>query len=135
MTRSPTPPPPPPPTGGADGRLRHRTEPTGSGTAVRLGGEIDLDNADELKAVLTAALPLGGAGTPLTLDMSDVSFCDSTGLNTLLRFRLLAAARQRRLSVVAASAQVARLFALTRTGDLLEFPAAEAAPDGDDHAP
>ncbi|MEU9852447.1 STAS domain-containing protein [Streptomyces sp. NPDC047974] len=135
MNRSPAPPPPPSPGGGPDGRLRHRTEPTGSGTTLRLGGEIDLDNADELETVLTAALSLGGPGAPLTLDLSDVSFCDSTGLNTLLHARLLAAAGKRRLSVVAASAQVARLLAHTRTGDILGFTTSEVAPSGDDHAP
>ncbi|MEV6200151.1 STAS domain-containing protein [Streptomyces sp. NPDC051771] len=135
MTRSPVPPPSASPGGRADGRLRHRTEPGGVGTAVCLSGEIDLDNAAELETVLTAALSLGGHGTPLTLDLSEVSFCDSTGLNALLHVRLLAVARQRRLTVVAASAQVARLLAHTRTGDLLEYPAAQATPSGDDHAP
>lgn len=135
MTRRPAPPPPASPGDRAGGRLRYRTEPDGAGTAMRLSGEIDRGNADELETVLTAALSLGDRGTPLTLDMADVSFCDSSALNTLLHVRLLAMARHSRLSVVAASSQVARLLAHTRTGDLLEFPAAEAAPQGDDHAP
>ncbi|MFF5504999.1 STAS domain-containing protein [Streptomyces roseolus] len=132
MTRSPAPPPPASPGGRAPERLRHRTEPTGSGMAVRLSGEIDLDTAEELETVLTAALSLGGRGAPVTLDMSGVSFCDSSGLNALLHARLLATARRSRLSVVAASAQVARLLARTHTGGLLEFP---TAPHGDDRAP
>ncbi|NML50845.1 STAS domain-containing protein [Streptomyces sp. R302] len=135
MTRSPAPPPPASPGDRAGERLRHRTEARGAGTVVRLGGEIDLDNAGELETVLTAALSLAGHGAPLTLDLSEVSFCDSTGLNTLLHVRLLAEARHSRLSVVSASARVARLLDLTRTADLLGFPAAEAPPGGDDHAP
>ncbi|MEU2547007.1 STAS domain-containing protein [Streptomyces roseolus] len=135
MIRSPAPPPPASPGGPARERLRHRTEPTGSGTAVRLSGEIDLSTAEELESVLTAALSLGGDGASLTLDMSGVSFCDSSGLNTLLHARLLAVARHSDLRVVAAGAQVARLLARTHVGDLVEFPAAPAAPRGDPHDP
>ncbi|MFD6244555.1 STAS domain-containing protein [Streptomyces roseolus] len=135
MIRSPAPPPPASPGGRARERLRHRTEPIGSGTAVRLSGEIDPSTVEELESVLAAALSLGGDGASLTLDLSGVSFCDSSGLNALLHARLLAMARHRSLTVVAAGAQVARLLARTHVGGLVEFPAAPAAPRGDAHAP
>ncbi|MFE5796525.1 STAS domain-containing protein [Streptomyces sp. NPDC056503] len=95
----------------------------GEGGTVRLGGEIDMDGAEYLETVLARILSGREAGAPLTLDMSAVTFCDSTGLNTLLRIRLAAEHRGSRLSITAASAQVTRLFELTRTGDLLGFTA------------
>jgi anti-sigma B factor antagonist len=50
---------------------------------MSVAGEIDLYTAPRLHSALTSAL---AASTPLQLvvDMSDVEFCDSTGMNVLL---------------------------------------------------
>jgi anti-sigma B factor antagonist len=50
---------------------------------MSVAGEIDLYTAPKLHSELMAAL---AAGTPLqlTVDMTGVEFCDSTGMNVLL---------------------------------------------------
>ncbi len=45
-------------------------------------GEIDMDNAAELAAAITAALADGGP--PLVLDLTGVEYLDSAGLSVLL---------------------------------------------------
>jgi anti-sigma B factor antagonist len=50
--------------------------------AVTLSGEIDMATADAVVAALT---PWVRAGGPVTLDLSDVTFMDSTGLHAVLK--------------------------------------------------
>jgi anti-sigma B factor antagonist len=52
---------------------------------VRLAGELDLYNADEVRAALAEAI----AGSPnrLVVDMSEVEFVDSTALGVLIEAR------------------------------------------------
>jgi anti-anti-sigma factor len=50
-------------------------------TEVRLGGEIDLAAADALVSLLER---LDAVRSPLTIDMSDVTFLDCTGLQPLI---------------------------------------------------
>ncbi|MER5738589.1 STAS domain-containing protein [Streptomyces sp. NPDC002262] len=116
--------PAPFPTAAGGPRIRVEVEATASGTVLRLGGEIDMDTAGQLDAALTRALPDGDAGArpPLLLDLSGVSFCDSTGLNALLRARLRALHRHVPLSITAASEQVAHLLDITRTDVLFGLP-------------
>ncbi|GGY51642.1 hypothetical protein GCM10010363_35830 [Streptomyces omiyaensis] len=133
MTASPESTPPAPPRRDADdARMWTRTAPapdgTGAAILVRLGGEIDLDTAEGLETALTAALSGCHDGAGLLLDLSEVSFCDSTGLNTLLRLRLLALGRHTPLTIGAASDQVSRLLDVTGTGALFAFPPRPAAP-------
>ena len=49
---------------------------------MALSGEIDMATADQVAAVLQ---PLIEAGGPVTIDVSDVTFIDSTGLHLLVR--------------------------------------------------
>jgi anti-sigma B factor antagonist len=61
------------------------TERRGKATVVRLGGELDLYNADEVRAALTQAID---AGTErIVVDMSEVEFVDSTALGVLIEAR------------------------------------------------
>ncbi|MFE9043589.1 STAS domain-containing protein [Streptomyces sp. NPDC007818] len=124
MTRSPIFPPPAPDGRAGSTRMRVRTVtvPAGTRTVVRLGGEIDMDSAVALEAALTDLLAGGADGSPLVLDMSDVTFCDSTALNALLRVRRLALRGHGSLSIASASDQVARLLDLTGTGELFRPP-------------
>jgi len=52
---------------------------------VRLGGELDLYNADDVRSALTAAID-GGAAR-IVIDMADVEFVDSTALGVLIEAR------------------------------------------------
>ncbi|MFF6794213.1 STAS domain-containing protein [Streptomyces filamentosus] len=113
---------------GPEARLRVGTERDGGGTVVRVGGEIDPDTADEPEAVLARALSEGDDGTPLVLDLSEVSSCDSTGLDALPHPRLPARRRRTPFAVSAASAQVVRPLGPTRTGGLLGSPVPPGRP-------
>lgn len=55
------------------------------GVVVRLGGELDLYNADDIRAALASAID-GGAAR-IVVDMSDVAFVDSTALGVLIEAR------------------------------------------------
>ncbi|OEJ30264.1 STAS domain-containing protein [Streptomyces subrutilus] len=67
----------------------------------------------------------------LVLDMSHVTFCDSSGLNTLLRLRRHAAAADGSLALAAVPAQPMRLLTVTGTDAVftLYAGAAEALAD------
>lgn len=52
---------------------------------VRLGGELDLYNADDVRTALTSAIE-GGAAR-IVIDMADVDFVDSTALGVLIEAR------------------------------------------------
>ncbi|MFJ9948479.1 STAS domain-containing protein [Kitasatospora sp. NPDC091207] len=91
-------------------------EPAQDRVRVRVYGEIDLDIAGAFHEALEEALHASRTG--LDLDLSAVTFCNSTGLNTLLRVRLAARGSGRDVVVTAVSAQVERLLAVTDTGGL-----------------
>lgn len=55
---------------------------TGQPRAYRLVGELDISNADSLAAVLDRAAQEEG---DITLDLSELSFIDSSGIRVLLR--------------------------------------------------
>ncbi|MGK5637509.1 STAS domain-containing protein [Streptomyces sp. URMC 126] len=106
-------------------RLRTRVDLHGGRAAIRLTGEVDLGTAPGLRRAIGACL---GQHHPcaLDLDFAEVSFCDCTGLNTLLWARLEAADAGTAL-VVRGPLQsgVARLLAVTGTDRLLgALPAA-----------
>jgi anti-anti-sigma factor len=52
---------------------------------VRLGGELDLYNADEIRHALTGAI--AGGAPRIVVDMSNVDFVDSTALGVLVEAR------------------------------------------------
>jgi anti-anti-sigma factor len=49
---------------------------------LRLDGEVDISNSQQLAAALA---PLTGQGGDVVLDASDLRFMDSTGIQTLLQ--------------------------------------------------
>ncbi|MFE1230933.1 STAS domain-containing protein [Streptomyces sp. NPDC058745] len=97
--------------GGTD-RLAVAVTPTAGGVLVRVRGEIDFDTAGPLKATLLHAT-VTCDGDRVVLDLSDVSFCDATGLNALLRARLWALGEHRHLTIAAAGRPVTRLLDIT----------------------
>ncbi|MBZ4324457.1 STAS domain-containing protein, partial [Streptomyces huiliensis] len=100
-------------------RLRTRTDLHGDRAAIRLTGEVDLGTAPGLRRAICACL---GQHHPcsLALELAEVSFCDCTGLNTLLWARLEAADAGAAL-VVRGPLQhgVARLLSVTGTDAVL----------------
>jgi anti-anti-sigma factor len=52
---------------------------------LRLGGELDLYNADDIRTALSGAID--GGAERIVVDMSDVEFVDSTALGVLIEAR------------------------------------------------
>ncbi|MGW7319911.1 STAS domain-containing protein [Streptomyces sp. NPDC054854] len=102
-----------------NGRAEFRTAicVTCGDAVVRVTGEIDLGTSPALHLALREAL----AGRPrhLDVDFTRVTFCDCTGLNTLLRARITARQPGTTFSLVHADARIViRLLVLTETGTL-----------------
>ena len=64
--------------------FRADVERTPTGPLVRLVGELDLGTA---AGFANTADPLVAAEVTLTVDLTDLAFCDSTGINALVRLR------------------------------------------------
>ncbi len=98
------PPIPPPP------RLRIDIDGASSGGFVlRLEGELDAATAPELERRLTGLPTLGRV---LVLDLHELSFLDSLGLNMLFRAREWALTQDVALRLVRAPVHVQRLIAI-----------------------
>ncbi|MEV7441766.1 STAS domain-containing protein [Streptomyces sp. NPDC091204] len=79
-------------------------------TVLAMTGELDHDTAEPLRQALDTAWPDGGR---LLVDMSRLDFCDSTGLNVLLRGRLAVQETGGTLELVGLHPPVARMFHIT----------------------
>lgn len=81
------------------------------GHVVKLAGELDLSSAG---AFTQAVLDLGerGAGDVL-VDLSELTFVDSTGLRAILSAKAIADEQGWRLQMTEGTRQVERLFELT----------------------
>jgi anti-sigma B factor antagonist len=88
-----------------------------SGPVVIVKGEIDLETSPELSAVLATLEPPGGDAD---VDLSGVTYIDSTGLRALLTARDAAREAGGSLRVSATSSIVARLIEITGCNELLE---------------
>ncbi|MEK2495076.1 STAS domain-containing protein [Kitasatospora purpeofusca] len=111
-------------TGGAGdeedtGELRIDVRRSGPVRIVSVGGELDRDSADGLLAAL-AGLPEEGL-TRILVDLAELSFCDSTGLNILLRARQDAELAGVLLELAGLRPVVVRLFALTGADTVLRI--------------
>ncbi|MFJ3922588.1 STAS domain-containing protein [Streptomyces sp. NPDC090022] len=107
------------------------------GTVLALAGELDHDTAAPLREALAAALDGAGEGNRLVVDCARLRFCDSTGLNVLLRARLRAEEAGSRVELSGLRQPVARMFHLTGAegvfrvhADLADALAASGAPSG-----
>lgn len=87
---------------------------------VRVGGEMDIDRAPLLQEALRTLITQPDCPPEVVLDLTRLTFCDSSGLNALLQARLTAEEHGRRISLHAPNQQVTKLLALTGTDQL--FP-------------
>jgi anti-sigma B factor antagonist len=83
---------------------------------VILSGELDLATAPRVERHVSVAVAAGA--DPLVIDVSEVTFIDSAGLEVLLAAQDRAGRHGRRLVVVSGSDAVDRVFAVT---DVEEF--------------
>jgi anti-sigma B factor antagonist len=101
------------------------------GTVLRIHGELDISTADQLRR---AAGPYLGAGGRLVLDLSRVTFCDSTGLAVLVGFHKRLAASGGRLELTAPVPRVQHLLAITGLNRVFQIRPERDAESGDtDH--
>ena len=92
-----------------------RPGPDGSGV-LAVAGDIDLATAHKL---LEAATPhLTPSSEPFRLDLSEVSFLDSTGIGALLEIRAAALKVEREVQIVAMATSVARVLQLAGLEDV-----------------
>jgi anti-sigma B factor antagonist len=91
-------------------------------SVLGLSGELDAANSEQvehdLRTALEAAQPAG-----IILDLSNLAFCDSSGLSTLIAVYKQARARQLPLVLAGAHDRVAHVMSLTRVDRLLPFSA------------
>ena len=83
--------------------FRADVERTPTGPVVRLVGELDLGTAAGFAGT---ADPLVAAGVTLTVDLTDLAFCDSAGVTALVRLRKACDRTGGRLVVTNPPAQV-----------------------------
>ncbi|MGM1061703.1 STAS domain-containing protein [Saccharothrix sp. Mg75] len=101
----------------ANSRSSADDDGTGDGVVVlRLSGEIDMSNSDDLRDRAVEALD--GAAAALVLDLSGVTFFASSGLAALAQLRRRGVESGRRVHVVA-SRNVRRTLELTAMSTLL----------------
>lgn len=93
---------------------------------VRLPAEIDLTIADNLREALLSVLNQGATG--LVADMTATTFCDSAGINALVRAGRRADANGATMRVATSAAAVLRVFTLVGLDRLIEIhPSVDAA--------
>jgi anti-sigma B factor antagonist len=73
---------------------------------VALRGELDITRRDELRE----AFALSDNHSSVLIDLSDVTYADSSILSELLRFRAEAEAKHVRIALLIVSRQLSRLF-------------------------
>ncbi|MGH2959247.1 MAG: STAS domain-containing protein, partial [Solirubrobacterales bacterium] len=83
-----------------------------SGHEVSLSGELDIATADQLTDALAALTP--GSGQRLVIDLTAVSFMDSTGLRVLIAANRDASAGDYELVIVTGDSPAKRVLELTR---------------------
>ena len=105
----------------------------GDHAVVSVGGEVDLETATRLGDAALAALR--DLSSHLVLDLSGVSFMDSTGLKVLLSLQRSAALAGGSLTVAGATRPVRRILALTGLDQTLQLVDSVDAVDGADPGP
>ncbi len=101
----------------------------GEGAVIVLPAEIDVTNADQVGAELTQVLDAGTV--MLVVDMTETVFCDSAGIQVLLRAHRRAAAAGTELRLAASSRSVRRVLELTGADQVIDtYPDLNAAMDG-----
>jgi anti-sigma B factor antagonist len=100
---------------------------------ISLPAEIDISNADLVREELLSAINRGAA--LLIVDMSATTFCDSAGVNALVRAFKRATASGSGMRLVVAAPAVQRILAITGVDHLIDvYPSVAVAMTAVDHA-
>jgi anti-sigma B factor antagonist len=93
---------------------------------ITLPVEIDISNADQVRDELLSLLNRGPA--VLLVDMAGTTFCDSAGVNALVRAHKRATANGAELRLVVAAPGVLRVLAITGVDHLMPvYPSVAAS--------
>jgi anti-sigma B factor antagonist len=95
------------------------TEAVPGGWLVEVSGEVDLHTAPQLRAVLGGLVERDSPGESVVVDLTGVSFIDSTGLGELVGAHKAVQRRGDRLHLVATNERVTRLLSLTGLDEVL----------------
>ena len=87
-----------------------RSDAAAGASTVLVSGEVDVSNADELRAALDQCL--ASDADDLTVDLSEVPYIDSTGIGVLVGAAHRAAEKNVRLEVARPQRNVARVLGL-----------------------
>ncbi len=98
---------------------------------LRVAGEIDMADVEELKA---AVRPCFSDGATVELDLSGLAFMDSSGLGALVQLVKEAAAQGSSIVLTNVSARIHRLLEVTGLSHVLEARDEERGPDDGDLA-
>ena len=96
-------------------------------TVVKLLGELDLSTAPELEACLEG---LGADGADVRLDLSGLSFCDSSGISAMVTASKQVRKRGGHLSIASPQPAVRSVLEITGLFDYLSAPRPEEGIDG-----
>jgi stage II sporulation protein AA (anti-sigma F factor antagonist) len=103
----------------AAGSLWLRSRREGAAHVIGLEGELDLAAAETVEREL-ARVEASDAAT-ITIDLSQLTFMDSTGVRILLKAESRSRALASRLTLVRAPAGIQRVFAMCGVEHLLPF--------------
>ncbi|CAM5278503.1 hypothetical protein SAVIM338S_00098 [Streptomyces avidinii] len=95
-------------------------ETQGQHVTVHVGGEMDIDRAPLLYEAVRTLIIQPDCPPDVVIDLTDLRFCDSSGLSALVRARLTAEEHGRRIVLHAPNRQMRRLLELTGVNQL--FP-------------
>jgi len=98
----------------------------GAAAVITLPEEIDISNSDQVRDELLSLLNRGPA--VMIVDMAETTFCDSAGVNALVRAHKRASANGAEIRLVVASLGVQRVLAITGVDRLISvYPTVAAS--------
>jgi anti-sigma B factor antagonist len=97
---------------------------------VTVAGEIDLYTAPRLHSELAAAIGNAAPASRVTVDMSGVDFCDSTGMNVLLTSLRQATERGIGFELAAPRPAVKKILQVTGLDSVFTISAGQATIPG-----
>jgi len=96
-------------------------------TVLTVAGEIDLSTSGQLDSAVIEAL--AQETSHLTLDLSEVTFLDSSGLGVIVKALKRAKESNTTFDVVAANERVLKVFNLTGLAEVIEiYPTLDGIP-------
>jgi anti-anti-sigma factor len=96
--------------------LRLTVNETPADAIVQCSGRITSDSSESLKATVK---PLFSAGKFIVLDLSNVSYLDSSGLGTIVGLYVSAKRAKSELKIMHLNERLKELISLTRLGEFL----------------